>query len=112
MKQPNDQVEIIELLKQKNYTAVWEKIKSVGYKDVADIHERFLIFYKAALKFNPYRNNNFILFYKNYLKGYRIDQDETFRVSTSRNVIKKLKEQSISPSKTTKFVQNLQEWNN
>lgn len=66
---PNDQGEIIENLKKKEFNAVWEKVRLVGFKEVPEINTRFIIFNKAAQNFDPNINNNFIMFYKNYL-GY------------------------------------------
>lgn len=110
----NDQGDIIEALREKNYIYAWEKVKYVGFKDVPDINERHLVFYIAAQRFNTEINNNFIIFYKQYLRYFRLDQNETFRVTTSRPNIKRLKEQAISPTKgsDSKIIDELKKWNN
>lgn len=110
----NDQGDIIQALKDKNFRFVWEHVKYVGFKDVPDINERYLICYNAANQFDPEKNNNFILFYKNYLKYFRYDQNETFRVTSSRVNIKRLKAQAISPTKGSgyKMIDELRKWSN
>ena len=97
-KQTNDQGEIIKLLKEKKFNAVWEKLKYVGYGDEQNINRRFLIFKKACNDFNPDKNNNFILFYKNYIKYLDFDKDSTFVATTNYNFIQELKNENISPT--------------
>lgn len=113
MRKKNDQGKIIQALKDKDFLYVWEQIKYVGYADVPDVTERYIIFHKACLDFDPYKNNNFILYYKNYLKFLRFDQNSTFRVTRTRSTIRKLKRQAISPTKqTSEMVDELSKWNN
>lgn len=97
-KKTNDQGEIIEALKNKNYSKVWEKLKYVGYNDEKNIHRRYIIFKKACNDFNPYVNNNFILFYKKYINYLDFDKDSTFIATTNYGFIKDLKNENISPS--------------
>lgn len=110
----NDQQDIIQAIIDKNDLYVWDRVKYIGYMDVPSINERFIIFNKAIAEFNPAQNNNFIKFYKDYLKFLRFDRNTTFRVTTNRSIIRKLKEQSISPTKDnhSKIVNELKKWNN
>ena len=97
-KEPNDQGQIIRLLKKEKYNEVWEKLKYVGYSDEENINRRYLIFKKACNDFDPKRNNNFILFYKKYIKYLDFDKDSTFIATTNYNFIRDLKNENISPS--------------
>lgn len=99
-KEANDQGEIIKALKNKEYNKVWEKLKYVGYGDEQNINRRFLIFKKACNDFNPDINNNFILFYKNYIKYLDFNKDNTFVATTNYNFIRDLKNEHISPTNT------------
>ena len=89
-KSTNDQGEIIKLLKKKKYNEVWEKLKYVGYGDEPNANRRYLMFKKACNDFNPDKNNNFILFYKNYIKYLAFDKDTTFVATTNYNFIQEL----------------------
>jgi hypothetical protein len=112
-KPTNDQQDIIEAIKNNDYAYVWERVKQIGYKDVPDVHERYMFFHKAFLDFDPLRNNNFIHFYKTYLNYLRFDRNSTFRVTEDRANIRRLKEQSISPTKDAKkIIKDLSNWNN
>lgn len=94
----NDQIHIIKYIKEKEYVKVWEEVKFIGVKDVLDINERYLIFSKAIRSFDPYINNNFIQFYKKYLKGLRLNKNTTFIVTTTPLIIQELKNEAISPN--------------
>ena len=108
----NDQEEIINAIKNKKYSFVWDKIKHIGNRDVCDEHQRYLIFFKAIHDFDYTMNNNFILFYKKYLKFLNFEKYKTFYVSTNKNMIQKLKNQSISPEekRTKSKFKDLNEW--
>lgn len=110
----NDQQDIIKAIIDKDYLYAWERVKYIGYMDVPDINERYILFHRAIIDFNPAQNNNFILFYKQYLKFLKFDRNETFRVTENRSTIKKLKEQAISPTKDnhSKLIDELSKWNN
>jgi len=113
--QVNDQEDIIEALIQKNYSYVWERVKRVGYKDIADISERYIIFYKTVEAFHPEKNNNFILFYKNRLHFYKNSKNATYYVTSNRRIISILKNELISPSETceaSKLANELLKWGN
>ena len=64
----NNQFDILQAIRRKDYLYVWERTKYLGYQDVSDIEERYLLFRKAISIFNPDQNNNFISFYKSYYK--------------------------------------------
>lgn len=98
MKATNDQGHIIDALKDKKYNYVWEQVKFIGYRQVPDIEERYIFFFKAVDDFNPYENNNFIHFYKKYLSLLKFDKASTFVVTENRSMIKKLQTNAISPS--------------
>lgn len=112
----NDQVEIIQYIIEKKYHHVWERVKFIGIKDVSDINERYLIFMKAAHSFKPEINNNFIHFYKKYLRGLRLDKNETFLLTNTPSVIRELKNEIISPSLTKSkrkaMADPLKKWDN
>lgn len=94
----NDQAEIILLLKKKKYNHVWELVKFIGYKEEPEVNRRYLIFKKACEDFNPDKNNNFILFFKNYIKYLDFNKDKTFYTTTNYTFIKQLKNENISPT--------------
>lgn len=96
----NDQVELIEDIKDGKIAKVWEKVKHVGIKDIPDPMVRFLIFNKVVLSFNPDRNNNFIHFYKQYMNFHKTDEAnmKQYKLTNNRNVINLLKTQACSPS--------------
>lgn len=95
---PNDQGEIIELLKQQEWNKVWEKLKYVGIDDENSMNRRYIIFKKACNDFDPDKNNNFILFFKKYLNYLNFDKDSTFVTTTNYKFIKELKNENISPT--------------
>ena len=97
-KQPNDQGEIIKLLKKKEWNKVWEKLKYVGYSNEPSANRRYLVFKKACADFDPKKNNNFILFYKKYISYLDFDRDLTFVGTTNWNFIRDLKNENISPT--------------
>lgn len=107
---PNDQGLIIEAIKNKDYYAAWEKVKWVGSKDITSIDERYLIFQHAVQLFNPYINNNFIYFYKRHLKGYDLNQDNTYYVTDTKSILNKLKQDYISPENRSKLTEELKKW--
>lgn len=95
----NDQGEIIEAIKNNDRAFVWNKVKFIGFGDVKEIDSRYMIFNKAFGSFDPYKNNNFILFYKTYLKYERNNrEDSTYFMTTNRSVINTLKSDFISPN--------------
>lgn len=97
-KATNDQVKLIQLLKKKKWNDAWELVKYVGYDDENDITKRYLIFKKACNDFDPAKNNNFIHFYKKYIKYLSFHKDETFVTTSNYYFIKELKNEHISPS--------------
>lgn len=109
-KVPNDQEEIIELIKEKKYNKVWGKVKYIGLNQIADITKRRLIFSRAVRNFNPYENNNFILFFKNYLRRSNDGLgNDSFKITTNNKIIKDLKNEAISPTEggVKTFIENL-----
>ena len=104
----NNQFDILQAIRRKDYMYVWERTKYLGYQDVSDVEERYLLFRKAISIFNPDQNNNFISFYKRY---------STFYITDNRHIIKELKNNHISPEtsegKGRKYVlSQLEEWEN
>ena len=102
--------------KQSDVKILWERTKYLGYQDVSDMEERYLLFRKAISIFNPDQNNNFISFYKRYLVNNKI-KNTTFYITDNRNIIKELKNNHISPENSEgmerKYVlSQLAEWEN
>ena len=95
----NDQGEIIQLLKDKNFIEVWERVKFVGYADVTDINIRYLLFKKACANFKPDENNNFIHYYKNmlYYHNKAVVSRETNLLSTNNAIVSHLLRHKCSP---------------
>lgn len=106
---PNDQGEIIEAMKRGDRNFVWNKVKYVGYNNIPEIDERFMIFNKAFGSFNPYENNNFIMFYKTYLRYEQNNRaDNTYYVTNNRSIINTLKNDFVSPSEENqKLIEDL-----
>lgn len=111
---PNDQQHIIDALSVCDYAYVWEKVKFVGYKKVADISERYMIFCNVVDKFDYEVNNNFIHFYLQRLTFYNASRNDTYYVPASRGIISKLKSEYISPTdcEDSKITQDLKNWSN
>lgn len=112
----NNQFDILQAIRRKDYLYVWERTKYLGYQDVSDIEERYLLFRKAISIFNPDQNNNFISFYKRYMVNNKI-KNSTFYITDNKNIIKELKNNHISPEtsegKGRKYVlSQLEEWEN
>lgn len=95
----NDQGELIEQLKNEEYSKAWHKVRFVGVQDEPDIMARFLVFEKAADSFDPEKNNNFIGYYKNFLKFHSIERrdSEQVKVTSNRSVINLMRQQATSP---------------
>ena len=112
----NDQQHIIDALAEKNYKYVWEQVKYIGYKKVADINDRYMIFYDVVEEFDYEKNNNFICFFSTRLGYYAADElhTSTFYVSRNRSIINNLKSEYISPTdcKKSKLTRQLKEWSN
>jgi len=96
----NDQGELIQLIKEGKTGQVWAKVKAVGAREIPDPVVRFLVFNKAFVSFDPYRNNNFIHFYKNFIKFHVTNEANAkqFKLTNNRAVINALKMQACSPS--------------
>jgi hypothetical protein len=111
---PNDQQHIIDALAVCDYMYVWEKVKYVGYKKVADLNERYMIFCDIVDEFRYEENNNFIHFYLQRLTFYSASKNETYFVPLSRGVINRLKREYISPTdcEESKIAKDLRNWNN
>lgn len=104
----NDQEEIIEFCKQNKLYEVWKRVKYIGYQDISDISERFLVFNKAFALFDPYINNNFIYFYKQQLKYFKNSKNQNMYTDNQR-IIRELIVDSISPSSDhPQFIKELQ----
>ena len=95
---PNDQQHIIDALSVADYMYVWQQVKYIGYKKVADMNERYLIFCDVVENFRYEENNNFILYYSQRLQFYSASKNDTFLVPASRGVVNRLKQEYISPT--------------
>ena len=103
-----EQKDIIEALKNNNYNYVWERVKFIGYKVEKDIIQRRLIFSHAVKDFDVGKNDNFILFYKNYI-NYSIYNGNN--VVSSFRMANKVNNDNISPEENSnKLVKDLKEW--
>lgn len=112
----NGQFEILQAIKRKDFLYVWERLKYIGYTDVADMEDRYILFRQAIEMFDPDRNNNFIGFYKRYIKNRR-EKNATFYITENRNIIKSLKNYNISPevgvhNMRSHVLRELLKWNN
>lgn len=113
-KVPNDQQHIIDALSLGDHMYVWQQVKFIGYKKIADINERYAIFCKVVEKFDCEQNNNFIKFYTDHLKFHASYQNKTFYVSSNRSIISKLKRENISPTDCddSSITKELKNWSN
>lgn len=111
-KQANDQKKLINYIKRKEYKKAWEYVKYIGYSDVPNVNERYIIFYRALADFDPKQNNNFILFYKKYLRWFGVDTIQTYLVTQDKRIIKRIQEENISPTGKTseKLVNEFKNW--
>lgn len=100
----NDQGHIIEACKKGDYLYVWKHVKYIGYKDEPDITSRYLIFRKTFEDFNPERNNNFIWFYKRYIKFLR---DTPTLFTDKRNYEKIIAELDAPTGNASKYVEDI-----
>ena len=112
----NGQFEILQAIKRKDFLYVWERLKYIGYTDVADMEDRYILFRQAIEMFDPDRNNNFIGFYKRYIKNRR-EKNTTFYITENRNIIKDMKNYNISPdtgvhNMRSHVLRELLKWNN
>ncbi|MBQ8218476.1 MAG: hypothetical protein IJZ79_01890 [Bacilli bacterium] len=113
-KVPNDQQHILDALAVGDYMYVWQQVKWVGYKKVADINDRYAIFCQVVEKFDYEQNNNFIKFFIDHLKYTAGYDNKTFYVSTNRSIINKLKRENISPTdcEDSSITRELKNWSN
>lgn len=102
----NDQGHIIEAIIEGNYNYVWEQVKYIGYQDESSPEIRYLIFQRAFHDFNPNINNNFIHFYKRYLKFLK---DEPTYFTDKRNYKKAIDDLYSPNEKTSKFIKSLKD---
>ena len=79
---------------------------------MADISERRIIFAQCVLAFDPYINNNFILYYKKRLKWNGYSNNVECKLASSRRISEELKRQYISPTDKTssKITEELKKW--
>ena len=93
-----DQGELIQLLRDKKIEAAWQKVIQIGIDIYKDMSQRKFIFYEVVEKFDPYRNNNFILFYRNGLSQYKSAHNTTFKGTYTPKINKQIIREQISPS--------------
>lgn len=111
----NDQQHIIDALSVQDYAYVWFQLRGVGYNIVPDISERYIVFCNIVKEFENKKSDNFIYFYKEHLKYYKADKNETYYLPNSRNVINTLKNEYISPTEdcnNSKIAKALKNWSN
>jgi hypothetical protein len=109
----NDQAKLIEYIKNSDRHHAWEAVKFIGYNDIKDINIRFLVFCKAFERFDPYINNNFIMFYKSALKyaGMSERESEAYKLTSNGNIINTLKIDFCSPKEDLpQIVEDLKEF--
>ncbi len=107
----NDQQHIIDALNKGDYNYVWEKVKYIGYKKMPDINDRYIIFCKKVKDFDTEKNNNFIQWYSQYI-GYNSSNVKNSRITQSRGVLDKCKNEYISPTDCKGFpiVKDIKNW--
>lgn len=111
----NDQQHIIDALEAKDYDLVWEKVKYIGYKHISSMEDRYIIFFSIVEKFDTEKNNNFICWYKNYLKyanGYDFKGN---RLTSNRHIHHILINEYISPTDdcgNSNIAKKLKDWQN
>lgn len=110
----NDQQHIIEALSIGDHMYVWQQVKYIGYKKVADINDRYAVFCSIVDKFDYENNNNFIKFYLDNLKYVASYDNKTFYVSVNRTIINRLKNENISPTEceNSSITKELKNWSN
>ena len=95
---------------------VWQQVKYIGYKQIADINDRYIIFCDIVDKFDYEKNNNFIHFYKKRISYVSASKNETYYVSTNRSIIHNLRNENISPTPEqemkSKITNILKDWSN
>lgn len=107
----NDQQHIMDALDKGNYDYVWEHVKFVGFKEIPDIYERYSVFCDIVKSFDTEKNNNFIQYYKSYLK-YAASNVMNSRIIKSNGVLNQVKTETISPTdcKGKPIVKNTKNW--
>lgn len=113
-KDTNDQTDIIEALSIGDYAYVWHRVFKCGYKIFEDINERYAVFCDCVDNFDCSVNNNFIKYYMEHLKYVASYNNRTFYVSTNRSIIRKLRNENISPTdcEKSRLTQELKNWSN
>ena len=116
-KATNDQAELIENIKNKQKIAAWNKVKYIGYQDIDNMNMRFIIFNMTFNKFDPFINNNFIMFYKNALRNVAMSMrnKEEFTMVRTDKIANILKSHWASPKPLEDYspiVQDMLEFSN
>ena len=107
----NDQGALIQFLKDGELKKAWNCVKFIGIQTIPEYSMRYLIFHKAASKFDPEMNNNFIMFYKNYInftyKNNRFASENL--LTTNALLVNQIKRNLCSPQDDVpKLVQDYQ----
>lgn len=110
----NDQQHIIDALSIGDYMYVWQQVKYIGYKKIADINDRYIVFCDCVDSFDYKKNNNFIKFYLDRIKYSTSYNNKTYYVSTNRSIIRSLRNENISPTECEKsnLTKELRNWSN
>ena len=111
----NDQGDIIVALSKQQYAYVWKRVRACGYNTIANINDRYSIFCDCIDTFDYTKNNNFIKYYKDHLKYAASYNNKTFYVTSNRAIVKKLKNENISPTDDcygSVITRELKNWSN
>lgn len=110
----NDQADIIEAIANGNYMYVWHRVYKCGFKIYEDINDRYAIFCDCVDSFDYETNNNFIKYYMDRLKYTASYNNKTYYVSTNRTIIRRLRNENISPTgcEKSKITRELKNWSN
>lgn len=97
-----DQTEIFELLRTEQYMKLWNISKYFGYKIIPDFNKRFEIFCDEVANFDYTSNNNFIGWFKNRLRYYKLNTDYNHAdlIAGTADLNRIRQRQQISPDPT------------
>lgn len=94
-----DQTEIFELLRTKQYMRLWNLCKYFGYKIIPNINKRFEIFCDEVVNFDYTVNNNFIGWFSNRLRYYKLNTsyNNSDIIGGTADLARMRQKQQISP---------------
>ena len=104
--------EVIELLNKGDTVGAWNLVKHIGKNINSNIDLRFVIFLDCVATYDYKKNNHFIAYYLTNLNYKKFDDTDFLIFSQNFRVAKKLLNEKISPSgKSSKYVDDLKNWN-